>query len=262
MAGASAYESYEMLAGNTLREAEGPGNENVLSRDAKSESTTAQPCNIHWKWAEKLLLLNWLIKPLGEMSAVEYNRLIFEISQRLDELNVGRKLIVMCRGKVVPRSDETMQDSFSLFVELEEKGFLGPDHLDVLKDLLRGVKEWAFLEEVEKFESRRKKYYDLVEQIIRALDELNDVERLISICREKIPQEKHSNIRDARSLLKELESTNCLGINRLGIVKRILLQTEKNDLLATVKEFEQRRAREDKFERRKGMHRALVTDIC
>ena len=120
------------------------------------------------------------------MSAVEYNRLIFEISQRLDELNVGRKLIVMCRGKVAPRSDETMQDTFSLSVELEEKGFLGPDHLDVLKDLLRGVKEWALLEEVEKFESRRKKYYDLLEQIIRALDELNDVERLISICREKI----------------------------------------------------------------------------
>ena len=33
------------------------------------------------------------------MSDVEYNSLIFEISQRLDELNVRRKLIVMCRGK-------------------------------------------------------------------------------------------------------------------------------------------------------------------
>ena len=39
------------------------------------------------------------------MSAVEYNSLIFEISQRLDELNVGRKLIVMCRWKVAPRSE-------------------------------------------------------------------------------------------------------------------------------------------------------------
>ena len=84
------------------------------------------------------------------MSAVEYNSLIFEISQRLDELNVGRKLIVMCRGKVAPRSEGNMQDAFSLFVELEGKEFLGPDNLDVLKDLLKGVKEWALLEEAEK----------------------------------------------------------------------------------------------------------------
>ena len=191
------------------------------------------------------------------MSAVEYNSLIFEISQRLDELNVGRKLIVMCRGKVAPRSEGNMQDAFSLFVELEGKGFLGPDNLDVLKDLLKGVKEWALLEEAEKFESKRKEYDVLLKKIIRVLDELNDVERLISICREKIPPERRGNIPDVRSLFKELENNNCLGINRLGILKEILAQTEKSDLLTTVKDFEERRTREDKFERRKGMHRAL-----
>ena len=191
------------------------------------------------------------------MSAVEYNSLIFEISQRLDELNVGRKLIVMCRGKVAPRSEGNMQDAFSLFVELEGKGFLGPDNLDVLKDLLKGVKEWALLEEAEKFESKRKEYDVLLKKIIRVLDELNDVERLVSICREKIPPERQGNIPDVRSLFKELENNNCLGINRLGILKEILAQTEKSDLLTTVKDFEERRTREDKFERRKGMHRAL-----
>ena len=191
------------------------------------------------------------------MSAVEYNSLIFEISQRLDELNVGRKLIVMCRGKVAPRSEGNMQDAFSLFVELEGKGFLGPDNLDVLKDLLKGVKEWAFLEEAEKFESKRKEYDVLLKKIIRVLDELNDVERLVSICREKIPPERQGNIPDVRSLFEELENNNCLGINRLGILKEILAQTEKSDLLTTVKDFEERRTREDKFERRKGMHRAL-----
>ena len=46
MAGASAYESYEMLEGNTLREAEGPGNENVMSRDTK-ESITHRPTLQH-----------------------------------------------------------------------------------------------------------------------------------------------------------------------------------------------------------------------
>ena len=191
------------------------------------------------------------------MSAVEYNSLIFEISQRLDELNVGRKLIVMCRGKVAPRSEGNMQDAFSLFVELEGKELLGPDNLDVLKDLLKGVKEWALLEEAEKFESKRKEYDVLLKKIIRVLDELNDVERLVSICGEKIPPERQGNIPDVRSLFKELENNNCLGINRLGILKDILAQTEKSDLLTTVKDFEERRTREDKFERRKGVHREL-----
>ena len=163
----------------------------------------------------------------------------------------------MCRGKVAPRSEGNMQDAFSLFVELEGKEFLGPDNLDVLKDLLKGVKEWALLEEAEKFESKRKEYDVLLKKIIRVLDELNDVERLVSICREKIPPERQGNIPDVRSLFKELENNNCLGINRLGILKDILAQTEKSDLLTTVKDFEERRTREDKFERRKGMHRAL-----
>ena len=191
------------------------------------------------------------------MSAVEYNSLIFEISQRLDELNVGSKLIVMCRGKVAPRSERNIQDAVSLFEELEGKEFLGPDKLDVLKQLLKGVKEWVLLEKVEKFESKRKEYDVLLKKIIRRLDELNDVERLVSICGERIPPERRGNIPDVRSLFKELENNNCLGIDHLGILKDILAQTEKNDLLTAVEDFEERRTREEKFERRKGMHRAL-----
>ena len=33
------------------------------------------------------------------MSAIEYNNLLFKTSQRLNELNVGRQSLVMCRGK-------------------------------------------------------------------------------------------------------------------------------------------------------------------
>ena len=187
------------------------------------------------------------------MSTVEYNCLIYEIRERLDELNVGKKLIFMCRGKVAPRSEENMQDASSLITELEEKESLGPDNLDLLKDLLKGVKEWALLEEVEKFESKRTEYDILLNQIIRALDELNDLERLVSICGRKIPGERQGNIRDVRSLFKELENNHCLGINRLDILKEILAQTEKNDLLMAVKEFEERRTRKDKFERRIGI---------
>ena len=187
------------------------------------------------------------------MSTVEYNCLIYEIRERLDELNVGKKLIFMCRGKVAPRSEENMQDASSLITELEEKEFLRPDNLDLLKDLLKGVKEWALLEEVEKFESKRTEYDILLNQIIRALDELNDLERLVSICGRKIPGERQGNIRDVRSLFEELENNHCLGINRLDILKEILAQTEKNDLLMAVKEFEERRTRKDKFERRIGI---------
>ena len=186
------------------------------------------------------------------MSAIEYNNLLFKVSQRLNELNVGRQLLVMCRGKVAPRSEENLQDVFSLFVELEEKEFLRPDRLDVLKDLLEGLEEWSLLENVEKFETKRKEYDGLLEQIIQALDELNDVERLVSICKGKIPEEMQGNIRDVRSLFKELKNNNCLGINRLDILKEILMQTDKKDLLKKVEEFKERRSRGNKFDRRKG----------
>ena len=187
------------------------------------------------------------------MSAIEYKRLIFEIRERLDKLNVGKKLIFMCRGKVAPRREENMQDASSLIAELEDKKFLAPDNLDLLKDLLKGVKEWALLEEVEKFESKRKEYDILLKQIIRALDELNDLERLVSICGRKIPPERQGNIHDVRSLFEEMVNNNCLGIDRLDILKEILAKTEKSDLLMAVKEFDKRRTREDKFERRKGI---------
>ena len=202
------------------------------------------------------------------MSVVKYNSLIFEIRKKLDELNVARKLHFMCRGKVAPRSEENMQDASSLITELEEKEFLGPDNLDLLKDLLKDVKEWALLEEVEKLESKRKEYGVLLKQIIRALDELNDLERLILICEGKIPQDRQGNIHDVRSLFEELEKNNCLGINRLDILKEILAQTEKSDLLMAVKEFDEQRTREDKFERRKGIcwfslfDRFLFASMC
>ena len=96
----------------------------------------------------------------------------------------------MYRGKVAPRSKEHLQDVFSFFVELKEKEFLGLDRLDVMKEVLEGLKEWSLLENVEKFEAKRKEYDCLPRQIIRALDELNDVERLVSICEGVIPQDR------------------------------------------------------------------------
>ena len=194
------------------------------------------------------------------MSEFEYNNLLFQISQRLDDINASKQLLVICRGKVAARNEESIP-TFSLFEELEDKGFLSSDRLTVLKAILKGVKEWAFLEEVEKFSCKRKEYNNLLEQIIRVLDDLNDLERLISICRRNITEGRRASIHDVRSLFKELESKNCLGIDCLEIVKEILTQTEKTDLLKDVEEFEQRQRREIMFERRKGISPSPLLQI-
>ena len=192
------------------------------------------------------------------MSAIEYNNLLRQISQRLDDINAGKQLLVISSGMLAARNEESIP-TLSLFLELEENGFLGPDRLTVLQAILKAVKEWASLEKVETFERKRKEYNNLLEQIIRELDldELNDLERLISICKGNITEERRASIHDVRSLFKELESKDCLGIDRLEIVKEILIQTEKTDLLKEVEEFEQRQSRESKFERRKGISPGL-----
>ncbi|CAH3195448.1 unnamed protein product, partial [Porites evermanni] len=90
------------------------------------------------------------------MSVVEYNSLLFEISQRLDELNACRKLLVMCRGKVAHRSDENiMGDVRSLFKELENNESLGIDRLEVLKRILTQKEQRELLQEVVDLQERR-----------------------------------------------------------------------------------------------------------
>ena len=187
------------------------------------------------------------------MSAIEYNNLFFEISQRFEELNVLDRLLFMCRGKLASGSEDNIQDVLSLFKELEEQNSLGADRMEVIKGLLKGFKEWSFFGEVEKFEKKRKNYNDLLEQIIRTLDELNDVERLIAMCRGKFSEEHEGQIHDGRSLFRELGNHNNLDYDRLDVFKGILTETETNDLLKELEEFEERRKQEDDFERRKGI---------
>ena len=194
------------------------------------------------------------------MSVIEYNNLLFEISQRLEELNVLNRLLFMCRGMLASGSEDNIQDGLSLFKELEEQNSLGINRMDVIKGLLKSFKEWSFFGRVKDFERKRKKYNGLLEQIILALDELNELERLIAMCRGKISQESEAQIRDVRSLFKELEKQNNLEYDRLDILKGILIETGKNDLLRELEEFEERRnqddelkRQEDEFERRTGI---------
>ena len=194
------------------------------------------------------------------MSAIEYNNLLFEISQRLEELNVLDRLMFMSRGNLASGSEDNIRNVLSLFKELEEQNNLGIDRLEEMKELLKGVREWSLLGKVKKFVNKRKEYNDLLEQIICALDELDDLERLIAMCRGKISEESEGHIQDARSLLKELENQNNLGTHRLDMLKGILTEMEKNDLVKEVEEFVERRNQEDEFkrkedelERRKGI---------
>ena len=184
------------------------------------------------------------------MSATEYNNLLYAICRKLDELNALDQLLSMCRGKLAPGSEGDIRNTRSLCDKLEENDKLGIDRLQLMKRLLRGVEDWALLEKVEKFECKRKEYKALLEKVISSLDALDDLERLIAICRGSV---REGNIEDVRSLFRELENQENLEIDYLDVVKNILAETESNELLKELEEFEERRNQEDKSEARKGI---------
>ena len=187
------------------------------------------------------------------MSAIEYSYLLFEISEKLDELYPIHRLLFACRKYLSSGSEGNIQDTLSLFKELEEQQNLGIDNLVVIKELLKGVREWSLFGKVKRFENKRKEYNALLEEIIRVLDELNDLERLVSICRGKLSEESEGLIEDVHSLFKELKNQHILDLDRLDILKEILTETEEKDLLKEVEELEERRNKEDEFERKKGI---------
>ena len=184
------------------------------------------------------------------MSAIGYNNLLFKTIQSLNESNVGEQLRFMCRDMVAQRDEQSIKE---LFQELERNGFLSLDKLEVLKDLLKGLKEWSLFGNVISFERKRKEYNSLLERIIHVLNELDCLEQLVAICSDRIPEEKRSSIQDVRSLLKELEEKDSLRIDRLELLKKILNQKQQTDLLREVEEFEERLNQEDEFEWRKGI---------
>ena len=185
------------------------------------------------------------------MSTIEYNGLLLKISRGLSEVDV-RDLVFLCRGKIAPGNEETIQDVRSLFKELEDHNNLGIDRLEHLKELLKAVEKWPLLKHVKKFEIKRKEYNELLQQASQALDESNELERLILICTGKISVESEGNVHDVRTLFSELENQNNLGIGRLDILKEILRATNNEDLLKKLEGFERRRDEEDESESRRG----------
>ena len=184
------------------------------------------------------------------MSAIEYNSLLFEVSRRLDELNMLKKLLFMCRTWLT--SGGNIENALALFQRLEEQNYLGTDRLKLLKELLEEVGEWSLLEKLKTFENKRKEYKALLKKARCALDEHNDLERLIKVCEGKISKKRKGNIKNVRSLLQGLEDEEILGISCLDILKDLLTITERGDLLQEVEKFEERRNREAKFKSQKG----------
>ena len=193
------------------------------------------------------------------MSEVEYNSLLYRISKRLDEINVLEHILFMCRGKLANRADDTIRDTLSLFTKLEESSFLGVDSLQVLKDIVKAVNQWDLQEEIVKFESIRGEYKKFVERVIGVLEELNDLERLMSAVwrrRRRIPEERKNDVHDVRSLVQVLEGMNFLGIDCLDLFREIFIELNNDELLTELEEFQNRRTEHEAHERRKG---SLVT---
>ena len=186
------------------------------------------------------------------MSYVEYNHLLFEISQRLDQLNQHEHLLLMCRGRVASRPED-IPDALSLFRELEDRNKLAIDHVELWKELLKAVGEWPLFDKVRKFEDKRKEYQELLEQISRALDESNQLQQLIAVCTERVTlEENERNSQTARILFEKLEGRELFEFGRLKFLKEILSRIQRRDLVKEVQDFETRRIDEDEFERRKG----------
>ena len=186
------------------------------------------------------------------MSSIEYRILLHRVSQCISWLNEGETLLSVSLGEglIAAGSENNIQDVDSLFKELERQNNLGIDELDVLKELLRGIRKWTLIDEVENFQVRRENYVSLIEKIVLKLGEY-DVGRLMEICRQHLALDMEGRINDVRTLFKELESKNRLGANCLKILKKILKGTEEEELLKEVEDFERKRKDQETTDRQR-----------
>ena len=98
-----------------------------------------------------------------KMSSVGYGGLLYRVSQKLDDLSKINQILFSCRraGLIAEESesyniqvnpgDNVPVIVMKLFSDLEEEDNLGIDNLENLRDLLKGVKEWSLIDEVDKF---------------------------------------------------------------------------------------------------------------
>ena len=199
-----------------------------------------------------------------KMSPIGYRGLLYRVSQELTDLKKINQILYASSSEglisensesfniQVNPGDNTAVTVMKLFSDLEESENLGLDNLEILRDLLKGVKEWSLVDEVDKFERQRKDFNTLLETIIPKLDELDNLDQLLSLCEDHISDDAKDDIKDVRSLVKELQKKNRLGVARLTVLRKILNETGQQELLDLLTEFEKKWKEEEKAERRKG----------
>lgn len=198
------------------------------------------------------------------MSAIGYRGLLYRVSQNLVEVSKINQILytARCEGLIAEDSesynaqvnpgDKTSAFLMKLFSDLEEQGNLGIDNLEVLRDLLKEVKEWSLIDKVDRLEKQRKDFVALLDTIICKLDQLDDLHELTSSCYPHISEDVKGEVGDVRAMFSELEKNNRLGFGRLGVLKKILKDTGAQDLLDEVTKFEKKRKAEEAAERRRG----------
>ena len=89
------------------------------------------------------------------MSDIKFNALLDRVSEKIAVTELPR-VKRLCRGKI-STADGNIDSVWDLLLDLEKCKNLGPDKLDVLKDVLEHVKGGKpLLKDVKKFEEIRK----------------------------------------------------------------------------------------------------------
>ena len=183
------------------------------------------------------------------MSVVGYCKLKHRCTKEINWESESEWLIPTYKDLTRGGSVDEITDVNSFLAKLEEGSLLGIDRLDVLKDLLKEMAKWDLLRTVDEFEIKRKDYKQFLERISRALDESNELQRLILICKRQNERTKH--IPNVNALFTELEQQNNLGIGNLSILRTLANEVEKPDLCKLVDDFDEKRKQEDDAERKR-----------
>ena len=187
------------------------------------------------------------------MSVVGYSYLKHRCNKEINWESNGDLLIRAYKDLTRCNLVYGIKDVNSFLTKLQERSLLGIDRLGELKDLLEKMGKWDLLRMVQAFEIKRKDYKQFLEKISRALDESNELQRLILICKSQnlIAHEREEHIADVNALFTELEEQNNLGIRNLSILRTMATRVEKPDLCKLVDDFEEKTKQEEDAERRR-----------
>ena len=113
---------------------------------------------------------------------------------------------------------------------------------------------------MDEFEIKRKDYNQFLERISRALDESNELQRLILICKRQnlIAHEREGHIANVNELFTELEQQNNLGIGNLSILKTMATEVDKKQICADLWMTSMKRENKRRMARGKGKSRSTT----